>query len=51
MTLEEVRLSLGKPQRFEHYNTKGGMLERWHYADRRLIEFVDGRVRRMAIER
>ncbi|MBP5345087.1 MAG: hypothetical protein J6Y99_02610 [Bacteroidales bacterium] len=51
MTLEEVRLSLGKPQRFEHYNSKGGMLERWHYADRRLIEFVDGRVRRMAIER
>ncbi|MBE6332557.1 MAG: hypothetical protein E7070_09690 [Bacteroidales bacterium] len=51
MTLEEVRLSLGRPQRYEHVNTKGGMIERWHYADRRLLEFIDGRLRRVAIER
>lgn len=51
MNQEEVRLSLGRPQRFEHYNSKGGALERWHYADRLLVEFVDGRVRRLAIER
>ena len=51
MTLEEVRLSWGRPQRFEHYETKGGIIERWHYANRRVLEFVDGRVRRMAYER
>ncbi len=51
MTLEEVRLALGRPQRFEHYDTKGGMVERWHYADRKLLEFIDGRLRRAAIER
>lgn len=51
MTLEEVRLSLGRPQRYEHYNTKGGMIERWHYADRKVLDFIDGRLRRVAIER
>ena len=51
MTQEEVRLALGRPQRYEHFNTKGGMIERWHYADRRLLEFIDGRLRRVAIER
>ncbi len=51
MSLEEVRLALGRPQRYEHFNTKGGMIERWHYADRRLLEFIDGRLRRVAIER
>lgn len=51
MTLEEVRLSLGRPQRYEHYNTKNGMIEVWHYADRIIVEFVDGRMRRTALER
>ena len=51
MTLEEVRLSWGRPQRFERYETKGGMVECWHYAGRRVLEFVDGRLRRMAYER
>lgn len=51
MNLEEVRLSLGRPQRYEHYNTKGGMIERWHYADRKVLDFIDGRLRRVAIER
>lgn len=51
MTLEEVRLSLGRPQRYEHYNTKGGMIERWHYSDRKVLDFMDGRLRRVAIER
>jgi len=51
MNQEEVRLSLGRPQRYEHYNTKGGMIERWHYADRKVLDFVDGRLRRVAIER
>lgn len=51
MSLEEVRLALGRPQRYEHYNTKGGMIERWHYADRKVLDFIDGRLRRIAIER
>lgn len=51
MNLEECRLALGRPQRYEHYNTKGGMIERWHYADRKVLDFIDGRLRRIAIER
>ncbi len=51
MTLEEARLSWGRPQRFERYETKGGMVECWHYAGRRVLEFVDGRLRRIAYER
>ena len=51
MTFEEVRLSWGRPQRFERITTKGGLMERWHYQDRRLLEFRDGRLIRIAFER
>lgn len=51
MTLEEVRLSWGRPQRFERMTTKSGLLERWHYQDRRVLEFRDGQLVRIAIER
>lgn len=51
MTLEEVRLSWGRPQRFERITTKVGLVERWHYQDRRVLEFHDGHLDRIAIER
>ncbi|MBQ0058221.1 MAG: hypothetical protein KBT20_11245 [Bacteroidales bacterium] len=51
MTIEEVRLSWGRPQRFERLTSKGGLIERWHYQERRVLEFVDGRLSRIARER
>ncbi len=51
MTLEECRLALGKPQRFERYPSKQGFVERWHYAERMVLEFVDNRLYRVAMER
>lgn len=51
MTLEEVRLSMGRPQRQERFNTRNGLLDVWHYADRLVVEFLDGRMRRVALER
>ena len=51
MTIEEVRLSLGRPQRYERYATKVGMVERWHYSDRMVVEFVDNRLYTVALER
>ncbi len=51
MTIEEVRLSLGRPQRYERYATKVGIVERWHYSDRMVVEFVDNRLYTVALER
>lgn len=47
MTREECRLSLGRPQRVSSYNTKAGVLERWLYPGKGILEFVDGRLIRM----
>lgn len=51
MSLEECRLALGRPQRYERYPSKVGFVERWHYSDRKVLEFVDGHLLRIAIER
>ena len=51
MSLEESRLALGRPQRYERYPSKVGFVERWHYSDRKVLEFVDGHLLRIAIER
>ncbi len=51
MSLEECRLALGRPQRYERYPSKVGYVERWHYSDRKVLEFVDGRLLRVATER
>ena len=50
MTREECRLSLGRPQRVSSYNTKAGVLERWLYPGKGILEFVDGRLLRMGRE-
>ena len=50
MTREECRLSLGRPQRVSSYNTKAGVLERWLYPGKGILEFVDGRLIRMGRE-
>jgi len=50
MTMEEVRLSLGRPLRFERFNGKSGAVERWYYSNGRILEFWDGRFARMGRE-
>lgn len=49
MTTEEVRLSLGRPLRFERINTKRGLAERWYYPNSRVLEFWDGRLHSLSI--
>ncbi|MDO4497938.1 MAG: hypothetical protein Q4B58_08960, partial [Bacteroidales bacterium] len=46
MTTEEVRLSLGRPLRFEKVNTKAGLIERWYYSNSRVLEFWDNKFMR-----
>lgn len=50
MTTEEVRLAMGRPLRFERFNAKSGAVERWYYANGRILEFWDGRFVRMSRE-
>lgn len=51
MTTEEVRLSIGRPLRFESITTKNGMVERWYYPNSRMLEFWDNRLTRIAREK
>jgi len=51
MTLEEVRLSIGRPLRFERYTSKSGLVERWYYPNSRILEFWDGHFRRIGREK
>lgn len=51
MTREECRLSLGKPLRFETYNSRSGAVERWFYLGGRVYEFWDGRLTRIGREK
>lgn len=44
MTLEEVRLSLGRPLKIEKLTTRLGLIERWYYPNSRVLEFLDGRL-------
>lgn len=47
MTMEEVRLSIGRPLRFERVTTRLGLVERWFYPHSRVLEFLDGRLSRV----
>lgn len=47
MTMEEVRLSIGRPLRFERVTTRLGLIERWFYPNSRVLEFLDGRLSRV----
>ena len=51
MTREECRLSWGKPMRFESFNTRNGVVERWFYSGSRVLEFVGGRLVRIGREK
>lgn len=51
MTREECRLSLGKPQKYETFNTRSGLIERWFYTGGRVYEFWDGRLTRVGREK
>lgn len=51
MTTEEVRLAIGRPIRFERVTTRIGIIERWFYANSRVLEFLDGRLQRAGRER
>lgn len=51
MTREECRLALGKPLRYETYNTRSGFVERWFYPGSRVYEFWDGRLTRVGREK
>ena len=51
MTREECRLSWGKPSRFDTYNTKNGVVERWFYPGSRVLEFWEGRLNRIGREK
>lgn len=51
MTTEEVRLSIGRPLRFENITTKNGLVERWYYSNSRMLEFWDNRLSRIAREK
>lgn len=51
MTTEEVRLSIGRPQRFEQYMSKNGIVERWFYSNGRVLEFWDNHLNRVGYER
>jgi hypothetical protein len=42
MSQEEVRLALGRPERFERNVTRRGLWERWFYRSGRTVEFWDG---------
>lgn len=50
MTTEEVRLSVGRPIRFERYMSKNGIVERWFYSNGRVLEFWDNRLNRIGYE-
>lgn len=47
MTMEEVRLAIGRPLRFERITARIGLIERWYYPHSRVLEFLDGRLLRV----
>lgn len=47
MTMEEVRLAIGRPLRFERITARIGLIERWYYPHSRVLEFLDGRLSRV----
>lgn len=47
MTLEECRLSWGRPSRIERVPTRVGYLEQWTYNDGRVLQFLDGTLNRV----
>lgn len=51
MTREEARLSLGKPVRYETYNTKNGPAEIWYYSGGQVLEFWDSKLTRVGREK
>ena len=50
MTAEEVRLSLGRPSGSEQIVTRQGLAQLWTYRNGLVLEFLDGRLRRVATE-
>lgn len=50
MSATEVRLSLGRPERFERHMTYGGVLERWFYRNGLILELWDGHLQRFGMQ-
>lgn len=51
MTAEEVKLSIGRPLRFERIPTRNGLSEYWYYSNGRILEIYDGRLQRIGREK
>lgn len=47
MTLEECRLSWGRPSKIERVPTRVGYIEQWTYNDGRVLQFMDGTLSRV----
>lgn len=47
MTIEECRLSWGRPSKTERIPTRVGYLEQWTYNDGRVLQFLDGSLNRV----
>lgn len=50
MSATEVRLSIGRPERFERHLTYGGVLERWFYRNGLILEMWDGHLQRFGMQ-
>lgn len=49
MTIEEVRLSWGRPSKVERAPSRSGMIELWYYSNNRILQFWDGRLNKIGI--